>query len=258
MQTLRSAKVLFFVLLCACLCACAGFSGREHHDESSTAGAPLAKFGELSSLATETDKGPSGHNYTEVYEYFFLPLKYAPIRILEIGIEEGGSLRLWEKYFPNAAIFGIDIVNKEYMNSKRLKTFVGDQASRQALSSFIEKSGGDFDIIIDDGGHTMEQQQISLGFLFKYLKPGGLYVLEDLHTSLPEFFPGYGVDAFNRNSSLFMIYYYINNKKMSSEYLTPEENLYLSRNIEYTNVHQRAHGETKNRPSITCIFKKKG
>jgi len=53
------------------------------------------------------NKGPNGHNYTEVYEYFFLPLKYAPIRILEIGIEEGGSLRLWEKYFPNATIFGI-------------------------------------------------------------------------------------------------------------------------------------------------------
>ena len=252
MKTLRSTKMLSFVLLCACVI----FSGCEHRDESSTGGVPLARFGELSSLATETDKGPSGHNYTEVYEYFFLPLRYAPIKILEIGIETGGSLKLWEKYFPNATVFGIDIVKKEFMNSTRIKTFVGDQASRQALNSFIQTYGGDFDIILDDGGHTMEQQQISLGFLFKYVKPGGLYVLEDLHTSLPDFYQGYGADPLKRNSSLIMIYDYISTKEMRSQYLTPEENLYLTRHIEYTNLNQRAHGK-KDAPSITCIFKKK-
>ena len=81
-------------------------------------------------------------------------------------------------------------------------------------------------------------------------------VLEDLHTSLPEFYPGYGVDPSKRNSSLIMIYDYIGTKKMRSQYLTPEENLYLTRHIEFTNLNQRAQGE-KNPPSITCIFKKK-
>ena len=50
------------------------------------------------------------------------------------------------------------------------------------LDNFLLEYGNDFDIIIDDGGHTMKQQQISLGILFFAVKSGGYYVIEDLHT----------------------------------------------------------------------------
>lgn len=67
--------------------------------------------------------------------------------------------------------------------------FVGDQGDRASLEDFIAKNGGDFDIIIDDGGHTMDQQKTSLDVLWKIVKPGGVYLVEDLDTS---YIPQYG------------------------------------------------------------------
>lgn len=65
----------------------------------------------------------------------------------------------------------------------------GDQGDPAVLEAFIEKYGSDFDIIIDDGGHTMSQQITSLQHLFKAVKPGGMYFCEDLETS---FHPAFG------------------------------------------------------------------
>lgn len=61
--------------------------------------------------------------------------------------------------------------------------FAGDQADPIFLQKFINESGGEFDVIIDDGGHTMDQQLTSLEYLWKIVKPGGLYIIEDLQTS---------------------------------------------------------------------------
>ena len=207
----------------------------------------------LTVLAEETDKGASRHMYTEIYEKFFSPFKNDPIRICEIGIESGGSLRLWEAYFPNASIFGIDILDKSSLENKRIKTFIADQGDRKALQSFINKFGRDYDFILDDGGHLMNLQQISLGFLFKFVKPGGYYILEDIHTSLPQYYPGYGVSPDGKNTTLKMINDFIANGVIESEYLSPEEKKYLSNNIEYCGLffrNNKAH-------SITCVFKKK-
>ena len=59
----------------------------------------------------------------------------------------------------------------------------GDQGDPAVLEDFLRTYGGDFDIIIDDGGHTMDQQKTSLQHLWKAVKPGGLYFCEDLETS---------------------------------------------------------------------------
>jgi hypothetical protein len=192
------------------------------------------KFGKLSSLALgKTDKAMDWHGFTELYEHIFYPLKNKPIRIFEIGIKKGGSLILWRDYFPNATVFGIDIVDVSELNSERIKTFIADQADRDQLKLFIEKHGGDFNIILDDGGHTMEQQQISLGYLFKYVQPGGYYVVEDVHTSLTQYYPArFGVDEDQGNSTLVMINEFIRNGVIKSMYFTSEEADYLKENIE--------------------------
>ncbi|MGH9219619.1 MAG: hypothetical protein ACRD1W_09965, partial [Vicinamibacterales bacterium] len=67
-------------------------------------------IGLLSAAASSTDKGPGGHNYTELYERLFFPWKDQPIKIFEIGIAAGGSLEMWQAYFPQARIFAVDIV----------------------------------------------------------------------------------------------------------------------------------------------------
>lgn len=234
-------KYIIIFLLTLCLAGCKG-STNAH------------KFGELSLLALgKTDKAMTGHGFTELYEHIFYPLKDSPIKIFEIGIGHGGSLILWRDYFPNAKVYGIDVVDKSNLNSKRIRTFVANQANRNQLDSFIDKHGSDFDIILDDGGHKMKQQQISLGHLFKYVKPGGYYIIEDVHTSLPQHYFGYGVEKNQKNSTLEMINLFIKKSLIKSKYLIPEEENYLRNNIEYCNLFFRNNGPH----SITCVFKKK-
>jgi hypothetical protein len=210
--------------------------------------------GELTRLAgVKTDKGVTVHHFTEVYELFFSPLKSTATRIFEIGIAGGGSLEMWRDYFRKATVFGIDIYPKTEMDSDRIKTFVADQSDRSQLAAFIDKFGGGYDIIVDDGGHSMEQQQVSIGYLFKYLKPGGYYVIEDVHTSLPQFWSGFDVEPGSANSTLTMITRFISSGLLESRYLAPAEAKYLAQNIEFCNLFSR-----NNRfHSLTCILRKR-
>ena len=212
------------------------------------------KYGELSLLALDkTDKAMDWHGYTEIYEHIFYPIKNSPIRICEIGVDQGGSLILWRDYFPKATVWGIDIVDTSELDSKRIKTFVADQADRRQLKSFIDKSEGNFDIILDDGGHTMEQQQTSFGYLFKHLKPDGYYIIEDIHTSIPFYRPGFGVEKDKKNTTLLMFNRFIKYARILSKYLTDEEKAYLNNNIEYCNLFFRNNPQH----SIACVIKKK-
>ena len=135
-----------------------------------------------------TDKVSQKNGYTRHYEHFFEPIRYKKLKILEIGVYKGASLFMWQKYFPNSHIYGIDngkICDNAAMNSinacePRITTYRADQVSREDLAEFIKDCGGDFDIIIDDGYHFQEHQQVSLGFLYPYLKDGGIYIVEDI------------------------------------------------------------------------------
>ncbi len=216
---------------------------------------PLYKFGELTNLANkyETDKY-SSHFYTEVYEYFFYPMKYKARKICEIGIWKGASLKMFKDYFQKATIYGIDINDASGLDSNRIKTFVADQANKAQLKSFFDTYGGDFDIIIDDAGHTMEQQQISFGYLFKYVKQGGYYIIEEVHTSLYSHLGAeYGAEKNEGNTTLTMINNFIRTGIIESKYMTMEEKEYLTtKTIRYCNLLGTDRGN-----SITCIFKKR-
>lgn len=202
----------------------------------------------------DTDKLAHDHNFVEIYEKFFFQWITDPIRILEIGIYNGGSLGMWYDYFPKASIFGIDIEPKAQYENDRTKTFVADQVSRDQLKKFIDTYGGDFNIIIDDGGHAMAQQEVSFGFLFPFVKSGGYYVIEDLHTSLQHLHPSFGatstdstlssIDNFSRAISGF-----------KSAYTFPEEESYITDHVDFINLNTRIRG--KSNRSITCLFKKK-
>jgi hypothetical protein len=137
-----------------------------------------------------SDKGTlmgEAHGYTLVYERWFESMRNEPLRLLEIGVWNpqmpGASLKAWYEYFPNATIFGYDIVDAHRFDNDRVRTFVGDQSDPADLARFAESSGGEFDIIMDDGSHLDMHQQVSLACLFPHLKPGGQYFIEDLHVS---------------------------------------------------------------------------
>lgn len=130
-------------------------------------------------------------HYSPIYDSHFERIQNQPLSLLEIGVADGGSLFTWQEYFPKAAITGIDNnpVCKQYEEGN-IKVFIGDQADAAFLQSVNEKTGP-FDIVIDDGGHMMNQQITSFKTLFPLLKDGGYYVIEDWHTSYwPKYFDG--------------------------------------------------------------------
>jgi hypothetical protein len=214
----------------------------------------VRQLGQLSAAARATDKGPSQHNYTELYERLLFERRDDPIKIFEIGVADGGSLAMWQEYFPNARIFAADIVATTKFDNARVKTIVADQAHRDQLQAAINTSGGDIDVLVDDGGHTMEQQQVSLGFLFPHVRPGGYYIIEDVHTSLPALWKGYGVARDGSNSTLRMLENFVRGTSpaIRSRYMTPTEMEYLTAQIESVTISHRPASR-----SIVCVLKKK-
>lgn len=145
----------------------------------------------LSDLALKygSDKGPNDHNYTSTYEKYLSNIKDKPLKILEIGFAVGSSARIWDEYFthPQTRLYFMDN-NKDCYNymqglSARCSLHMIDQADSAQLLKFTGSIAQEFDIIIDDGGHMMHQQITSFKTLFPSLKKGGLYIVEDLHTS---------------------------------------------------------------------------
>ena len=115
-----------------------------------------------------------------------------------------------------------------------------------SCSAAIAVAGSDIHVLIDDGGHTMEQQQVSLGFLFKHVRPGGYYVIEDVHTSLPALWKGYGVEQGERNTTLRMLENFVRSPAaaIASKYMLPDETAYLNAHIESLNLSYRpAHAQ---------------
>ncbi len=141
-------------------------------------------------LQSGADKASNYHNYTEVYAQYFAPFKERPIKFLEIGIFQGNSVKLWESYFAQADLHFIDITFAavQYF-SKRSHYHLANQENPLDLEIVAREAGGNFDIILDDGGHTMNMQIVSFQTLFPHLKSGGMYIIEDLHTS---YWPSHG------------------------------------------------------------------
>jgi len=123
--------------------------------------------------------------YFNVYEKHLHKFKNKSPKVLEIGVRSGGSLELWNHYFGRGSkIYGVDNDPKvlELRFDFEPDIELGDQEDKDFWKRYTEKRGF-FDIIIDDGGHYMSQQENSLISLFNKLNYGGVYIIEDTHTS---------------------------------------------------------------------------
>jgi len=132
-------------------------------------------------------------HYFDIYERYFGQYRNKEVCILEIGVSQGGSLQMWKDYFGNRAkIYGIDINPKcKDLEEENIEIFIGSQRDKVFLKSVTDQIPS-LDIIIDDGGHTMNQQKTSFKVLFEHVKQGGIYLCEDLCTSYwPEAGGGY-------------------------------------------------------------------
>lgn len=130
------------------------------------------------------------HHYFDIYHNHFSRFRGKEVKILEIGVFHGGSLQMWKEYFGDQAfIYGVDINPKcQELEEERIKIFIGDQADRNFLK-MLKNEIGIVDIIIDDGGHLMDQQINSFEELYPAVSETGIYLVEDLHTS---YWQGYG------------------------------------------------------------------
>ena len=119
-------------------------------------------------------------NYGPIYDKHFTPFREQHINILEIGVLKGGSMRMWEKYFPKANIFGIDI-NEECLQyqSDRTKIFIGDQSDVSFLRNIKAKIPR-IDILIDDGSHRAKDQKITFDEMYYHVSKPGIYLIEDI------------------------------------------------------------------------------
>ena len=142
-------------------------------------------------------------SYLTVYDGAFLPYRDEKISLLEIGIQNGGSLEVHARYFAkHELIVGCDIhplcASLVYPDHEKIRVVVGD-ANAYETRAKIASLSSEFDIIIDDGSH--KSADIILSFLnyFPRLKPGGLFVVEDLHAG---YWQGYGGGVFHPQSSL--------------------------------------------------------
>lgn len=123
-------------------------------------------------------------HYFDIYERHFSRFRDKKIVVLEIGVWHGGSLQMWKDYFgENVVIYGIDVNPRcKELEEKNIEIFIGSQADKEFLRGIKEKIPM-VDILIDDGGHTMEQQIVTFEELFDHVKDDGVYLCEDVHTS---------------------------------------------------------------------------
>lgn len=121
-----------------------------------------------------TDKA-SRHNYCNFYDEHLSPYRDKTFKILEIGVKNGASLRMWRDYFHNSDIYGIDINPGSMFEDERIHTFIQDQGDEEGLKKFVEEHGP-FDIIIDDGSHNTDHLDLS----YQLFKDYPIFIWEDI------------------------------------------------------------------------------
>jgi glycosyltransferase involved in cell wall biosynthesis len=131
--------------------------------------------------------------YVSEYERHFQEYRDRPVRLLEIGIQNGGSLEIWGKYFTRAKkLVGcdIDLSCKELrFQNKKISVVVGNANSDQIEKQILAKSKN-FELVVDDGSHRSSDIVRSFARYFRHVADGGLYIAEDLHCSYWQQFEG--------------------------------------------------------------------
>lgn len=122
-------------------------------------------------------------HYFEIYDRYFSKYRNKEVVIVEIGIFQGGSLQMWKNYFgPKVKVYGIDIDPRcKEFEEENIEIFIGSQSDPEFLEKF-KKSIPKIDILLDDGGHTMNQMKTSFLHLFDHIKDDGIYMIEDTLT----------------------------------------------------------------------------
>ena len=135
----------------------------------------------------KTDKN-TVHSYLPLYENLLCDKKESTKNILEVGIQRGGSIKLWHDYFTNAVIYGVDIMQphdlwEELLNNDRIVLHAGYDAYRDDfIGTFFSDKKGLFDMILDDGPHSFESMKQFIRLYLPLLAEDGIFIIEDVQS----------------------------------------------------------------------------
>ncbi|RPH02510.1 MAG: class I SAM-dependent methyltransferase [Candidatus Pelagibacter sp. TMED153] len=174
-----------------------------------------------------------GHGFSDFYTQHLKHLKEKEIKFLEIGSYAGASAAAFIKYFKNCSVYCFDInISKFVFMSKNIHVYGLNINNEKKLKKILKKinlgsNSNFFDVIIDDGSHYLSDILLSLKILFRYLRKGGIYIIEDFK------YPNYYEQ--NRNIKHIMIDQVLKNLKekklFSSSIISSDDQIYLQNNI---------------------------
>lgn len=131
-----------------------------------------------------------GKTYCDIYEPYLRSRRRRTFTLLEIGVEDGESLRMWRAYFPNARICGLDIDPEAARLAPEFDVITASQDDVAALARLLDRYP-DLEVVVDDGSHYNEHIIRTFEFLFPRLPSGAVYAIEDLDASYDREWGGY-------------------------------------------------------------------
>lgn len=127
-------------------------------------------------------------HFAEIYDEILKPYIGKEMTLVELGVSHGGSLQLWREYLGGMArIVGLDVAEHCLYNESQIECYLVDQSKQDDLNK-IAQIAPIIDLFIDDGSHYSEDQIATFETVFPLIKPGGIYVCEDVHTSYRELY----------------------------------------------------------------------
>ena len=143
-----------------------------------------------------TDKSPFNqrghrHPYTPFYSMFLATYKNKPVRFAEIGVASGASVHMWSNYFKSGELFFFDrddsfLQNATSFGYTNAKFGNMDVRSAENISAALAATGGNLDVILDDSSHDVWDQKILVPAALPFLKPGGIFLIEDVFRNVPQ------------------------------------------------------------------------
>jgi|SRR3990167_2610741 len=136
---------------------------------------------ELSRLGKKYGTDKTGkHHYLPVYYNLFKDRRSEIKKVLEIGVGEGASLRMWREFFSSAMIYGGEIQHDRIFKEERIEVLSCDQSFEVDLADLIAYTGSDIDLFVDDGSHLSQDQLFTCLTVMPWLDKKVIYVIEDV------------------------------------------------------------------------------
>lgn len=173
----------------------------------------VAEGGDFASFFNNRKQGHGIHKWVQYFPAYHRHFKQfigKEVHIVEIGIQSGGSMDMWKAVFgPRAHVYGVDINHKTTLyEDKQTKVYIGDQANHSFWAE-LKKQVPRVDILIDDGGHTVNQMLVTMSEMLPHVSSNGVYMTEDIHGEWNDFWKQMPYDMLDKHAGSVHVYPYL-------------------------------------------------